>query len=766
MTTIGRYQILEKLGQGGMGVVYRAFDTLLERVVALKVISTPIEDKPEVRERFIREARAAGQLSHPNIITIHDLGEHDGQPYLAMELLEGEDLLSRMARPERMSLRRKVELATDICNGLEFAHSRGLIHRDIKPANIFITTGGTLKILDFGLARLMTSELTGSNMMMGTLNYMAPEQIRGERIDHRVDIFSVGVVMYELLSGRKAFAGDSFASTLFKILNEVPDPLLGIDPTLPPELVALVERALSKPRDERFQNMGEMLRELAVFRQFSFGDSPMSGRPISDRNRPPSDPVRVGSGPARVGSGPGRVGSGPAYESETFADRPPTPTPAPLLTPPPAPVSSAGLSRGTKFATAAAIVAVLVIAGLWLVFGRSKAEPTSEPAAATAPTPDATLEMQQALDALKRADYPAVARLTDDVLRKVPNHAEAQRVRAEARSAAESVTRSLQAAQAHLNAGRFEEASNAAGEVLSVAPNHPEAQRIMEEGASRSRGHGAEEARARMTRARGAARAANATALASGSYRAASDAEREAQQLYQAGKLVQATAKFYEASGLYRSAEIAAQSAAAAEAERRRVAEAERARRPAPAEPAPQPSPAPPVSSGAPVSALPPAVTPGQPPPPPPAPAPATPPAPAPAPTTSSGPPPQSESSSRAAAEDAIREVLSRYETALETRSIDSLKRLWPSLGGTQQGAIENDFRNANRIRVEIIEPRIATSGGTATVNFLRRYELMTVDNQRLSSDTPATMTLRRADGHWIIESIRFDAPRRGPSAL
>jgi eukaryotic-like serine/threonine-protein kinase len=738
MTTIGRYQVLEKLGQGGMGVVYRAFDTLLERVVALKVISTPIEDKPEVRERFIREARAAGQLSHPNIITIHDLGEHEGQPYLAMELLDGEDLLTRMARPERMSLRRKVELTADICSGLEFAHSRGLIHRDIKPANIFITSGGTVKILDFGLARLMTSELTGSNMMMGTLNYMAPEQIRGERVDHRVDVFSVGVVMYELLSGRKAFAGDSFASTLFKILNEVPAPLLGIDPTLPPDLVAVVECALAKPRDERYQNMGEMLRDLAVFRQFNLGDSPMTGRPISDRHRPSSDPARVGSGPR-------------------FEDRPPTP--APLLTPPPAPVSGMGLSPGMKFATAAVVVAALTAAGLWLVFGRSSAAPTTAPAAETAATTDVSVEMQQALDALKRADYAAVERLTDEVLKRVPDHGEARRAREAGRAAAESVTRGLQAAQAHFAAGRFEEASRAAGEVLSIAPDHPEARRIMEEGASRSRGHGAEEARARMTRARASARAANATALASGSYRAAADAEREAQQLYQSGRMAQATARFYEASGLYRSAEIAAESSAAAEAERRRVADAERARKAA----EPAPAPAPPVSTGAPVSALPPAVTPGLPPPPPPAP---TPPAPAPAPTTSTGPPPATESSSRAAAEEAIRELLGRYDSALESRSIDALKRLWPSLGGAQQGAIENDFRNANRIRVEIIEPRIAMSGGTATVNFLRRYELMTVDNQRLSSDTPTTMMLRRADGHWIIESIRFDAPRRGASPL
>jgi serine/threonine-protein kinase len=206
-TTIGRYRILEKVGQGGMGVVYRAQDTLLERVVALKVISTSIEDNPELRERFFREARAAGQLSHRNVITIHDLGEHDGQPYLAMEFLTGEDLQHRLARQEPMSLRRKLEIASEICDGLCYAHRRGLIHRDVKPANIFITDEGVVKLLDFGLARMVASELTRSNMMMGTLNYMAPEQVRGERTDHRADIFSFGVVLYEMLSGRKAFRG-------------------------------------------------------------------------------------------------------------------------------------------------------------------------------------------------------------------------------------------------------------------------------------------------------------------------------------------------------------------------------------------------------------------------------------------------------------------------------------------------------------------------------------------------------------------------------
>ena len=294
MNSIGRYQLVEKLGQGGMGVVYRAFDTLLQRVVAVKVISGAIESGSEQRERFFREARAAGQLSHRNIITIHDLGEHDGQPYLAMEYLEGEDLQRRLTRPDRMSLARKIDLAIEVCEGLEFAHARGVIHRDIKPANIFITDNGTVKILDFGLARLVTSELTNSNMMMGTINYMAPEQVRGERADHRSDIFSVGVVLYELLSGRKAFEGESFATTLYRILQEEPESLLHIDPTLPPELVAIVERALAKPRDERYQNMSEMLRDLAVQRQQMAGyETPSGGRPASGGQARPSDPPQL-----------------------------------------------------------------------------------------------------------------------------------------------------------------------------------------------------------------------------------------------------------------------------------------------------------------------------------------------------------------------------------------------------------------------------------------------------------------------------------------
>src|SRR5437868_13819795 len=152
METFGRYQLQEKLGQGGMGVVYRAFDTVLERVVALKLVLTPTGLEAELRERFFREARAAGHLTHKNIVTIYDLGEHDGRPYIAMEYLDGEDLQKRLARSEKMSLRRKLDLAIDMCEGVEYAHAHGVVHRDLKPANVFIPETGNAKILDFGLA--------------------------------------------------------------------------------------------------------------------------------------------------------------------------------------------------------------------------------------------------------------------------------------------------------------------------------------------------------------------------------------------------------------------------------------------------------------------------------------------------------------------------------------------------------------------------------------------------------------------------------------
>ena len=267
--TVGRYEILEKIGQGGMGAVYKAFDPVLRRTVAVKVISAVLDAKPEIRERFFREAQSAGQLSHKNIIVIYDLGEDGGRPFLAMEYLTGAALSTRMTGGGRLSVRRAVDVMIQVCNALEYAHERGVVHRDITPANIFVTDLDEVKILDFGLAHLVASELTRSETIMGTANYMSPEQVRGERVDRRTDIFAAGVVLYELLSGRRAFEGDSFANTLFKVLESSPPSLHELDPRLPPRLVGVVDRALAKRREDRYQTAAEMLRELITCRDWT-----------------------------------------------------------------------------------------------------------------------------------------------------------------------------------------------------------------------------------------------------------------------------------------------------------------------------------------------------------------------------------------------------------------------------------------------------------------------------------------------------------------
>ena len=258
MDTIGKYKIVRVIGEGGMGKVYEAIDPMIGRRVAIKTISLTVETDAEARARFFREAQAAGQLSHPNLITIHDIGDADGTPYIVMEFLEGADL-NRKIRRDFLSYDAKMQIMIDVCEGLAFAHAHEIVHRDIKPANIFITTNGRAKILDFGLARGALSDVTQTGKIVGTPNYMSPEQIRDDGVDHRSDIFAAGVVFYELLCGRKAFDGESVATTLYKVLETQPQPVHLVDGQLPVALSGVIERALAKDRLARFQTSSEML---------------------------------------------------------------------------------------------------------------------------------------------------------------------------------------------------------------------------------------------------------------------------------------------------------------------------------------------------------------------------------------------------------------------------------------------------------------------------------------------------------------------------
>lgn len=252
-TRIGKYTLVKPLGKGAMGVVYLAHDTVLERDVALKLMSAQIADDPELKQRFEREAKAVARMTHPNVVAVFDLGQHDdGSLYIAMELLKGQDLQKALRAQPPMSLDRKVAIVLQVLAGLHHAHQAGIVHRDIKPANIFIGSDGSVKIMDFGVARLTTASMTGTGNIVGTADYMSPEQVKGAKVDGRSDLFSVGVVLFELLSGRRPFHAENLMAIFYKITHQEPDYELIPGGEEYDALLPVLQRALSKDLDERY----------------------------------------------------------------------------------------------------------------------------------------------------------------------------------------------------------------------------------------------------------------------------------------------------------------------------------------------------------------------------------------------------------------------------------------------------------------------------------------------------------------------------------
>jgi len=275
---IGKFEILAELGQGAMGTVYRARDPILDRLVALKTIAPGLLSKGESVERFHREARAAARLSHPNIVTIYELGDFEGTTFIAMELLEGMDLAQAMLPYNRLTQPQKLQIVCDVCRGLDFAHKRGVIHRDVKPANIRLLLDGSVKIVDFGIARFENSSMTQTGLILGTPSYIAPEVLMGGRVDHRADVWAVGVMLYELLAGQLPYQGASIATLVYKIVHEPPPPIAAPPPGLAPALTAIVAKGMSKDPAQRYQDLAQMAADLeAVLGVRSSGEAPLPG---------------------------------------------------------------------------------------------------------------------------------------------------------------------------------------------------------------------------------------------------------------------------------------------------------------------------------------------------------------------------------------------------------------------------------------------------------------------------------------------------------
>jgi serine/threonine-protein kinase len=260
---IGKYDVVDVIGRGGMGVVYEATDPFLNRRVAIKMMTVGFANKPDLLKRFFREAQSTGSLQHPNIVTVFELGDHAGNPYLVMEFLEGESLDAIISSRRQLSILEKIQAIIGVCHGLSHAHHRGIVHRDIKPANIMVTKEGTVKIVDFGIAHIGAAKETRTGQIMGSVSYMAPEQVNGSPVDARTDIFSTGVVLYELFTYNHPFDGENMAATLMKIIHAAPPPLSNFVSDLPPELEAIIFKALAKNREERYHSADDLAIDLS-----------------------------------------------------------------------------------------------------------------------------------------------------------------------------------------------------------------------------------------------------------------------------------------------------------------------------------------------------------------------------------------------------------------------------------------------------------------------------------------------------------------------
>jgi eukaryotic-like serine/threonine-protein kinase len=318
---IGKYQIDSLLGKGGMGEVYKAHDVALGRFVALKVMRGPALDDANARERFVREAQSAGGLRHPNIVTVYDLGEFEDRMFIAMEFIHGEDLEHLIKKKSRLTIDDKFNIMIQVCEGISYAHKHQIIHRDLKPSNIRIDDEGIAKIMDFGIAKLESSNMTASGTVMGTPFYMSPEQVRGMRVDQRSDVFSLGAIFYELFTYKKAFEGE-LATVFFKIVQEQPPPIAPFISVPPEPLQAIIDGCLEKDKNKRVGSVDELIGMLNKAHQWYATNGMLAATGVEDDAQANIATFHMAPTPAAVK--PKTVTHVPATEEPSAASSAPT----------------------------------------------------------------------------------------------------------------------------------------------------------------------------------------------------------------------------------------------------------------------------------------------------------------------------------------------------------------------------------------------------------------------------------------------------------
>ena len=535
---LGRYEVVSELGKGAMGIVYLARDPVIGRMVAIKTIRASVggdeEDTQEFRERFVREAQTAGILSHPNIVTIHDIGEDpDTQTsFIAMEYIEGKNVKSLLVEKTRFPFEQISEIVAEVAEALDYAHRKGIIHRDVKPANIIITTDGKVKITDFGIAKIASSNLTTTGQFLGTPNYMSPEQVSGSPVDGRSDLFSLGVVLYELLTNRKPFQGDNLTAISYKIVHEDFTPPAVLAPEVPIEFNDIVARAMAKDPWNRYQrgkdmalalyqlkaqleerksqeDLGTMITAAAenvpTLRLTNLKAIAESGGPDAQET-PAAVPVvpdpgagtrpmaPEGSGSfSQSGSRRTTIAATPAEVEPTIASTTGSGRPAPTL--PVRPISGKERAAAKKRSPVAAIAVVAVLAALaiggYFAF-RSRTSPSTPAGADTAPPNGDAVAAGKSLEEGKRlfdaGKYEESLVALRTVLSRDPNNAEAKqlvdqaenaiKVRTEKVGREAQIASALELARQSFASKKWEETRNRADAVLALDAQNAEATKL------------------------------------------------------------------------------------------------------------------------------------------------------------------------------------------------------------------------------------------------------------------------------------------------